>query len=138
MANKKDLVAIRSLNLGDRNFIFSTFLKGLYYGDSWFSQMKKDTFMKEYHKIITHILSNPNTEIKVACLKDDVEVILGYAVLSKDGTALHWIHVKQPWRKIGLTQDLVPPSVNTVTHLTKVGLSIIHAKKNIEFNPFKL
>lgn len=138
MVNKKDLVGIRPFRLSDRNFVLATFLRGLYYGDSWFSQMNKATFMYEYHKILMHIMSNPNTEITVACLREDPETILAYSLTSKDQTTLHWVFTKKAWRGIGITKDLVPQTVTTVTHLTKTGLSIIHNKKSIEFNPFKL
>lgn len=136
--NKSELVAIRDYLESDKNFIFSTWLRGLYHGDSWFSEIPKDIFMKHYHKFIEYLLNHANTTVKVACLKDDPEVILGYAVLNKEDTLLHWVFCKSAWRNIGIAKSLVSQSVNTVTHLTKIGLSIKRKRPNIVFNPFAI
>lgn len=132
--NKSELISIRNYVQDDRNFILATFLRGLYYGDSWFSQMEKKAFMEHYNKVVNFILDSPKTTIKIACLKEDPNVVLGYALLAEPN-GVHWIHVKREWRKIGLARDLVPNTVNTVTHLSKVGLSIVK-NHNLKFNPF--
>lgn len=134
---KEDLVLVRDMRVSDMNFIFSTFLRGLYYGDSWFSEIPKDIFMKNYHQVIEKILNSPKVQVKVACLKDDDEVILGYSLLSKDDTKCHFVFVKNAWRKIGIAKSLVPQTVNTATHSTTLGLSLIK-KKGWLFNPFAL
>ncbi len=130
---KSDLMTIRDYVPDDRNLIISTFLLGLYYGDSWFSEIEKKTFMEHYNKVINYLIDSPKTSIKVACLKEDANTVLGYAMMS--GPNLHWVFVKKNWRGIGIAKDLVPSSITTVTHLTKTGLSIIK-KKALAFNPF--
>lgn len=130
---KDELVAIRDVLPEDKNFILSTFLKGLYHGESPLSEMKKQTFMEKYHAVIESLLASPNTKVCVACLKDDPGVILGYAILT--GPAVAWAFVKKNWRGIGIAKDLIPPTTNTFTHYTKVGL-IIARKKNLAFDPF--
>jgi hypothetical protein len=134
--NKSDLYVIRDLHPGDINFLLATWLRGLYYGDTWFSIIPKDIFMKSYHHIATGILAHPTTVIKIACLNDDPEVILGYAVLTEDETVLHWVFVKKAWRTIGICKSLVPSTVATVTHLTKTGIGMLSKRKGIVFNPF--
>lgn len=131
--NKSELLSIRDYVPGDRNFILATFLRGLYYGESWFTLIQKSVFMEHYHKVITYLLDKKDTTIKVVCLKEDQDEIKGYAIYT--GDTLHWIFIKKKWRKIGLARDLMPKSVSQVTHLTKIGLSIIR-NKNIAFNPF--
>ena len=131
---KADLVIIRDGIEDDRSFIFSTFLRGLFYGDSWFSQMPKNLFMQNYHKILEALLDR--SEIKVACLKEDPQVILGYAILSKTTPTLHWCFVKSAWRGIGIAKSLVPKETKVATHLTKVGLSIMKKRPEMVFNPF--
>jgi hypothetical protein len=133
--NKADLITIRDYLPEDKNFILATWLRGLYYGDSWFSEVKKHTFMQVYHLVLNVLLEKPNNYVKVACLKEDPSVIMGYAILSKDPKAIHWVFIKKSWRNIGLAKDLIPKDYTTVTHLTKTGLSIIK-KKNWSFNPF--
>jgi hypothetical protein len=131
--NKSELITIREIMPDDTNFIYASWLRGLYYGDSWLSDVPKSVFMDHYHKVIAFILSKPTTTVKVACLKDDPSVILGYAVMSD--VAVHWIFVKKNWRGIRLAKDLIPSHLNTATHSTKVGMAIIKHKGWI-YNPF--
>lgn len=133
--NKNDLVAIRDFLPGDKNFVFATWLRGLYYGDSWFREVKKDVFMDNYHRFIERLLETPGVQVKVACLKNDPEVILGYSVVSELAPVLHWVFVKTAWRGIGIAKSLVPEGVTTITHATKLGLSI-SKRKDLVFNPW--
>lgn len=71
--------------------------------------------------------------IKVACLKDSPDVILGYAVY--EGHCLHWVQCKQAWRGIGIAKLLCPETITTVSHLTRLGKTLMF-KKNLVFNPF--
>lgn len=135
---KRDLITVRDYQVADKNFVYSTFLRGLYYGDSWFTHIPKNIFMENYHTILDRLLESPNTQIKVACLKEDQEVILGYSILNTGGTALHWVFTKSAWRNIGIAKSLVPESVSTVTHLTKVGIGILNKRRNVVFNPFAI
>lgn len=135
--NDKASITIRDYKPeSDRSFILATWLRGLYYGDSWFSLIPKRAFMEAYHIILERILANPIIVIKVACLKEDSDVILGYSVYHKvfKGLALDWVFVKSAFRNIGVAKMLVPDDVVCCTHLTKVGKAI--KPKNCEFNPF--
>lgn len=133
-----ELVALREGTPGDTNFILATWLRGLYYGDTWFSEIPKHTFMTKYHQVVEGILASPSTQVRIACLKDDPEVILGYAIFGQQGV-IHWVFVKKAWRGVGIATSLVPlPLVTTVTHLTKTGLGIIKKHPTIHFNPFAI
>lgn len=134
---KQELIAIRDVQADDKSFIFATLLRGIYYGDSWLSRIPKNIFMAEYHKVVDFMLQLPSTVIKVACLKDDPEVILGYAILG-DSTRLHYVFVKKAWRGIGIAKSLVPPTVRVATHLTDVGISLLSKHPEVVFNPFAL
>lgn len=138
MIEKRDLIAIRPYTPADYNFILATWLRGLYYGDSWFSLIPKDVFMKHYHNVIESLLSLPTTKVKIACLRDDPEVILGYVVVNQDDTVLHFCFIKKAWRAIGIARSLVSPSTKTVTHLTKLGQILLRKKPEIVFNPFTI
>ena len=132
MLDKKDLVSLRGPRPDDVNFIFASWLRGLYYGDTWFGEIPKDVFMENYHKVVQNILTK--ADVRVACLKDDPDVILGYSVSS--GSTLHWIFTKSAWRKIGIGKSLLPEKVDTVTHLTKIGRSL--KPKDCIYNPFAM
>lgn len=120
----------------DNNFILATFLRGLYYGDSWFSSIPKDIFMKEYKKVAQVLVDKSRTNVKIACLKEDPNVILGYSISSKDSTILHFIFVKSIWRKRGIARSLIPHLPKAVTHLTKLGQKLMTKLPNTIFNPF--
>lgn len=121
---------------GDKSFIYSTFLRGLYYGNPFYGAINKTAFFEHYPKVLDHILSKQDTEVKVACLADDEDIILGYAII--ENTVLHYIAVKESWRMQGIARKLLAGSeIATVTHSTKPGASIIK-KKGWELNPWKI
>lgn len=135
--SEQQLYTTRDFTPEDKNFIFASWLRGLYYGCNWFREINKDVFMRNYHNFLERLLSQPTVSIKVACLKNDPEVILGYSVLGADDT-LHWVFVKSAWRNIGVAKALIPTSTKCVSHLTKTGLSIIKRHPDVQFNPFNL
>lgn len=132
--NKADLIAIRPGCMADKSFIFATWLRGLRYGNDWFGMIDSECYFKAYQQVITTVLSSPNTTVKVACLKEDPDVILGYSVYASE--LLHFVFVKKSWRNIGIARSLFPEKVMVVTHLTSVGKSMLKKHPHIKFNPF--
>lgn len=129
---KSDIISIRGGLETDLKFVYATWLKGLYFGNDWFREIDQDIYFKAYHKVIERILAKPKALVWVAHLIEDPDVILGYSVT--EGPILHFVFVKEAWRRMGLACDLIPDTTNTVTHLTKVGRSI--KPKAWSFNPF--
>lgn len=127
---------IRDSVSDDKAFVMATWLRGLYYGDSWFSSIPKSIFMNNYKLILEAILSKHI--VKVACLKEDSNVIIGYSVLSKDYSTIHWIFVKQAFRNKGVGRSLVPQYPTFVSHLTVLGKSLLHKFPDCVFNPWAL
>lgn len=127
---------IRDGKTEDHNFVIATFLKGLYNGDSWFSLIPHDIFMAYYRKIVTAILASPQVNIKVACLKDAPDVIIGYSILSLDYQTIHFVYVKKSWREGGVGRSLVPQRPTTITHLTDLGRKLMTKFDSVIFNPF--
>ncbi len=135
MVDFSGLYNIRDFKESDKAFVLSTFLKGLYYGDSWFSEIDKTSFMDNYKLVGESLLQK--CAVKIACLPDDEDVILGYSILSSDFQAIIWVYVKEPWRKKGLGRSLVPKHPIAVTHLTKLGKALLKEKLNgTKFDPF--
>lgn len=124
-------IIIRDYNEGDRNFIYGSWLHGLYFGHDWIKEIQADIFFKEYQKIVEKIMDRAT--IKVATLPDAEDVALGYVVYQ--GVVLHWIFVKDAWRKMGIARSLYPKEITTVTHLNKTGRTL-RIRKNLIFNPF--
>lgn len=143
VSNFQGLYNIRDYKPSDKNFIMATFLRGLYYGDSWFSLMPKSAFMDNYKHVAEAMLKKHT--VKVACLKDDPDVILGYSILSHDFKGVHWVYVKESkrangdtWRRKGIAKSLLPERPEYFTHLTELGKSLMPKFKDTVFNPFKL
>lgn len=135
----QDRFDIREYSFKDRPFIFKTWKNALYFGNSWFREIPDQIFDAKYHKIIDFILHKPNVVVKVCCLKEASDVILGYAVLEKaKDNILHFTFVKDSWRGLGIARELCfigNDSIKICTHLTKIGKTIKY-KKNLVFNPF--
>lgn len=133
--NKSDII-VREGTEEDKNFVLATMLRGLYYGDLHFSYMNKASFMHDYHGVVENMFKTE--QLKVSCLKDEPSVMLGYALISKDGYNLHFVFVKKAWRNIGIMTSLVPKNILFCTHLTKVGASLIKKFPQISYNPLLL
>lgn len=129
-------VYTRGYEANDKAFILATFLRGLYYGDNYYSQMPKNRFMECYHPFLEHLLDSPGIDIKVACLEDDKDIIVGYSMYTN--TVLHWVFVKKQWRKIGVAKVLVPEKLTACTHLTELGKQILKKKPGVYFDPYLL
>lgn len=130
-----ELIVLRPWNPDtDKPFVMSTWIKGLYYGDSWFSLIPKDVFMSNYHPFLERLLDSPGVEVTVACLVEDPDVIVGYSVTTN--TALHWVFCKKAWRRIGVARLLLPKTVSAVSHLTDLGRKLLPALPGAIFNPF--
>lgn len=130
---KEDIIAIRPLDpRGDTGFIIETWLKGLRFSNTWFERIDHEAYFKNYLGIIKSILGRPSVTTYVACLKDDPDVIIGYAVTEPQ--ILHWVFVRKDWRRAGIARDLIPKDTKTITHLTKLGLEL--KPDFVSFNPF--
>ena len=132
----EQLIDVRPAYENDRAFILATWLRGLYYGNSWFKEIQKDVFMQVYHGVIDNVLKSEHTIINVAVLNEDPDIILGYSVLNNQhlNPVLHWVIVKEAWRKMGIARHIIPENVDTVTQLTTIGLKL--KPENVKFNPF--
>lgn len=136
MPEKSDSVVIRNMVSDDKNFILATWLKGLRYGNDWYGEIEPSVYFAVYHQIIEVILADKRVTVKVACLKDDPDVVLGYSVYS--GNRLDWLFVKRAWRNIGIAKSLIPKGITIVSHLTATGRSMLRKTKGVFFNPFSL
>lgn len=136
MSEFSGLYDVRPMKDGDKNFILATFLRGLYYGDSWFSFIPKRIFMDNYKSVAQALVNSPKVFVNVACLKDEPDVILGYSIVSSDYQALHWVYVKRVWRLRGIARALVPSHPTSVSHLSSEGKSLLFKINNPDFNPF--
>lgn len=129
---------VRDYKIEDKSFILATFLRGLYYGNEFFNIIPKDIFMDNYKRVAEALIDNPRNVVKIACLKEDPDVILGYSILSGDYQTIHWIFVKKLWRNKGISKILLPQFPIAITHFTTLGLGLLPKFKECVFDPFRL
>lgn len=127
-----EIIIYRDHKTEDAGFIYSTWLQGLYYGNDWFKQIDQETYFDFYNKIIRQLLFKKSAKIKVAALKEDPDVLIGYSVWRE--STLDWVFVKPAWRRLGIAKRLIPENIAKCTHMTKIGKSL--KPKEWEFDPF--
>lgn len=124
-------IEIREPQPGDVNLLLSTFLKGLYFGSRFYSLIDQECFFSAYEPFTKQLLLK--STIKVACLKDDPDVILGYSVFR--GDCISFLFVKKSYRKLGLARMLYPPGMVYCDHITDSG-DVLRKRLKLRFNPF--
>lgn len=130
-----DMVTVRPVTESDLDFIYSTFLRNLYYGSEFWKLVPQANFVKQYRPYLEKILATPETETTVLCLKEDEDVIIGYCIATQPNI-LHFVYVKKDWRQQGLSRLMLPSNLEKITHLTWLGRKIYMTKHHLEFDPF--
>lgn len=103
----KPFVKIRDHQEDDHAFLFSTYLKNNWYDKTNSTTLKKATWMGLQHTRLEKVLENQ--KVKIACLSEDPDVILGYSF--QDGSA-PFVYVKLAWRNNQLNiKDLLLKSL---------------------------
>ncbi len=131
-------VKLRDAVPDDLNFVYSTMLRGLYYGNEFYGEIDKKPFFVAYDSVIKQMLHKSGMKLVIACLTSEPDAIVGWALLEPQEQVLHFLYVKDPWRKKGIANQLLAGyHIDTVTHITKVG-NIIRKQKGWVLNPFKI
>lgn len=128
----KDQILIRDAKISDQAFIFSSFLKGNYYGNDFYRSIDKNTFMVKYKEVLTHLLIKSTT--KIACMKNDEDQVVGYSLYQPG--ILHYVFIKPTFRRFGISKMLIPVDVIYCTHLTKIGKTL--KPPSWKFDPFRI
>lgn len=124
---------IREVKPEDLNFIYATWLRGLYHGNDFYNQIDKQSFFKNYQAYLDRLFRMPAISVRVAAFQDDPDTLVCYGVFSNH--TLHWIFTKPAWRKMGIAKRLLGDyKIEQVSHLTKVGKAI--KPREWKFNPF--
>jgi hypothetical protein len=130
-AEKNDLITFRPFQESDINFILDSWLKTLRNNNDTFRLIDRDVYKTVYPEVVRSLVNN--SHVMMCVLKEDDDVILGYAVYH--GTKLHWVFVKDQWRGLGIMKDLVPQCIMQVSHYTKSFIPIMK-KNQWSYNPF--
>ncbi len=118
-----------------RDLIYSRWKRSLRYGNDYFRLIKPDAYYAAYDSYIRGLLAQATADIRLAVLSDDHDVVLGFSVVRSN--VLDYVHVHQHQRRMGIGRALVPEGIDTITHITKTGLTIWGSKfPQWAFNPF--
>lgn len=131
------VIAYRSRDLPEscRNLVFSKWLRSLRHGNDYFRLTDSHAYFKAYDRYIAKILGEIDTAVRLAVLSDDHDVVLGFSV--SRANVLDYVHVHKDHRKMGIGTNLIPKGVDTITHVTRTGMSIWGSKyPRWKFNPF--
>lgn len=130
-------VKIRYAGPGDLNFIKATWLRSLRFGSKMHKNIPSDLYYKRYGAFIEDTFKRTTIGL-VACLPDDSDLVLGYAILEvykPDVCVLHWTYVKKPFREQGIATKLLSQHmIDAYSHQTKCSKFI--TKERWAYNPF--
>lgn len=90
-------ILVRDYTSSDSNFIFATYLRNRFFDKANTTTLKRSTWSSLQHKRLEAIMHNDR--VVVACLDEDVDTILGYALM--DGNS-PYCYIKLAWRSPGL------------------------------------
>lgn len=92
------MIAIRKAIVEDHPFIYSTYLKNNWFNKDNDTVLKKDTWMRLQHGRLEGLLQT--SPVKVACLAEDPDTILGYSI---DG----FTYIRPQWRKVANIEEML-------------------------------
>lgn len=141
-AQQKDMSSYSVVVYAGSNFpscylgmVYSKWLRSLRYGNDFFKLIDPEAYYDAYQQYISTILSREKCRVRLAVLTLEPDVVLGFSI-HRDNV-LDYIHVHRDNRRLGIGKHLIPNGIDTITHLTRTGMSIWGSKcKHWKFNPF--
>lgn len=111
----------------DAAMLFSTWRNALWFDMANRDETKNHKFFRDCTRLIKTILAHEDAAVRVACLSDDPNLILGVSVVNKDN--LIWIYVKADYRGRGIA-TLLAKGISTVSNpSTRIGKAIVKKKE---------
>jgi GNAT superfamily N-acetyltransferase len=110
----------------DLRFVFATWLRGHWAGQEAarlsMGEMRRDDYFALQHQRIDNLLAS-TARIRVAHPTGRPLVIAGWACIDQAPAVLHYVHVKEPYRRKGVARRLIGGR-SVCTHLTTMGLHL--------------
>lgn len=138
--NDNEKWIIREAKGEDLAFIYSTWAKSYRYDADLTRGCKNSVFFPEYATVIDHILSQPGTQVQVAALESNPNVILGYFI--SEGCVGHYTFVKEAFQARGIAKALWKNSetpISIASHRTSTIEPVLNRYAgSVVYNPFVL
>lgn len=117
------IISIRGRDLPKsyQGFVLAKWLRSLKRGNDFFRLIDSENFFTYYDAFIKLTLSRPNTQVRLAVLSDDNDVVLGFSIV--EGKTLHYVFVQKDLRRQGIGFSILPKEIESITHLTKTGIT---------------
>lgn len=134
------MLILRPSRTNDINFVYSSWLK-CYREDSPLTKYtRRRLFFEGHQKILDGLLASPQVQVIVACDGEEQDLIYGY--LAYEPGVLHFIYVKEAFRKMGIAKQLMSKldlENFKISHLTYTLLDLWSAGKiQCEYDPYAL
>lgn len=126
---------LRNARPDDIPFIYSTWLKSYRTGSGLGLASGKHAYFITYNLIIDYILEKPDAHVWVAVKPDEPNVIYGYLVC--EPTILHYVYVKDGFRKLGIAASLYKTAFYErpyITHATAMSRELLKTHAGFKFN----
>ncbi len=128
-------VGLRDATPEDESFIFSSWLVSFRENGDWPRRISKGRYFAEHKITVMKLLAVSST--LVACNPDKPGQILGY-VVHQGRNILHWLYVKEPFRRDGLATRLLTEAQATdadCSHWTSAAAAL---GARLRYDPFLL
>ncbi len=135
------LVKVRGAVAEDLPFILNSWLKS-YRNSSVSLSIPNQVYYPGHTNRVKEILSNPSTVSLILVNSTDADQIMGYVIFDLNAPVLHYLYVKQPFRKYGMGQFLVSLAIthhkSAILHCTHIAKKWKEKAKsfNLLFNPY--
>jgi hypothetical protein len=132
-----DIVSVVGSSIPEsyKGLIYSRWLRSHRYGNFLFKMIDSDIYYEKYHRYIELLLHKPETEVRLAVLSDDHDIVLGFCV-HRD-KILDYVHVHYTCRNARIGWHLVPEKITCITHYTYTGARFVTARYgSFKFNPY--
>ena len=97
------LLKLRHLSDSDRGWVVTSWLRCVVDGEG--KSLPRAIAYRLYEPSIKQLIDR--SVIVVACLPEDPDVILGWVAIEAERSALHFVHVKGRWRRLGVASKLL-------------------------------
>lgn len=101
------MISIRDAQPGDVAFVLKCWQMSAQKGGSWLAQREGDAFTGVQLRYERRMVER--CQVRVAYSESDPTLILGFAVMAPERKLLHWVYVRDAFRREGLARRLLSP-----------------------------
>lgn len=128
----------------DASYVIATWLNH-YKDHSYFAlRIKRKIFFQSHHKVVTRILSRPETQVLVIHPAGEPEIIFGFLVyeLHSDAPVIHMAFVQEKLRRQGLCRRLMREARiewehALFTHWTYTASDLVRRFPGLTYDPYR-